>query len=242
MPRCNLKRIVISLFLFGSASFFVILSCRTSNWLPHDPWKFQEKEVKLVAPLKLGKTEEFQGKRFNHSFHLKPAYTNTLPNKNNSSINNQPPFQNFTFNCGIDGILTVKSGGRLGNLMGEYATLWALAKRDSFFPILQQRTYQTLHKYFLNPTIAPIFNLNCSLKWHSMNLHVYNKLTKEKRKQLAIEGIFIDGYPTSVSLFHRHRKNIIKEFQFKKEYVERSQSELHKLRGNRLNVVFVSIL
>ena len=234
MPRCNIKRAATSLLLIGF-TFFLILSCRSSDWLTQDPWKLKEKDVKLVAPIKqISK---------NQSFHIKPV--NKLSQQNlstlsKSSLIRQLHFQNSTFVCGKGGILTVKSGGRLGNLMGEYATLWALAKRDGFFPILQHRTYITLTKYFLDTSIPTIVDLNCSLAWNSMNLHVYNNLNKDKRMKIAEEGIYIDGYPTSVSLFHRHRSEIVKEFQFKKQYIERAQAELHRLRGNRQNVIFVS--
>ncbi len=235
MPRCNIKRTVFSLLLVGF-TFFVILSCRSSDWLTRDPWKFKEKEVKLVVPIR----ENLN----NQSFHIKPAiklpYKSLLPIRNNLSLTHQLNFQNSTFICGKGGILTVKSGGRLGNLMGEYATLWALAKRDGFFPILQHRTYITLTKYFIATSIPSIDNLNCSLKWNSMNLHVYNKLSKQERAKIARGGIFIDGYPTSVSLFHRQRSQIIKEFRFKTKFIERAQAELYRLQENRLNVVFVS--
>lgn len=236
MPRCNIKRTVLFLLVVGFTCF-VIHSCRSSNSLTHESWKLKEKEVRLAFPIR----ENFN----NQSFHMKPA--TKLPSANilslnlgNASLIQQLHFQNSTFICGNGGILTVKSGGRLGNLMGEYATLWALAKRDGFFPVLQQRTHITLTKYFLDTSIPTVTNLNCSLKWNSMNLHVYNKLHKEERIKAAGEGIFIDGYPTSVSLFHRHRKDIIREFRFKKRYVERAQAELHRLRENRQDVVFVS--
>lgn len=233
MPRCNLKRTVGSL-LFIVLTVYAILSCRTSDWLTHETWKVKAKHVKLVVPVK-----EYSS---NLTFLNKPAneLSFVLTNRNNSSNNvHKLSFLNSTFMCGKDGILTVKSGGRLGNLMGEYATLWALAKRDGFFPILQHRTYSTLTKYFQNTSIPTIANLDCPLKWTSMNLHVYNKLNKQERTKIAREGIFIDGYPTSVSLFHRHRTRIIQEFQFKQQLVERAQVELHRLRQNRLNVIFV---
>lgn len=237
MPRCNVKRTVLFLLVVGFTCF-VIHSCRSSDWLTHDPWKLKEKEVKLVVPHRQIPN--------NQSFHLKPAIKFSHPNiltlnQGNPSLIHQLRFQNSTFICRNRGILTVKSGGRLGNLMGEYATLWALAKRDGFFPVLQHRTYITLTKYFLGTSIPTVSNLNCSLKWNSMNLHVYNKLHKEERNKIAEEGIFIDGYPTSVSLFHRHRNDIIKEFRFKKHYVERAQAELHRLRENRQDVVFVGV-
>lgn len=233
MPRCNLKRTVCSL-LFIVLTVYAILSCRSSDWLTHDPWKLQAKQVKLVVPVKEHSS--------NQTFLNKPPnqLSSVLTNRNSSNLVHHITFQNSTFVCGKDGILTVKSGGRLGNLMGEYATLWALAKRDGFFPILQHRTYSTLTKYFLNASIPTITNLDCSLKWKSMNLHVYNKLNKQERVNIAREGIFIDGYPTSVSLFHRHRTQIVQEFQFKKQFVERAQVELHRLRENRLNVIYVT--
>lgn len=237
MPRCNLKRTLCSSFLIIS-TICVILSCRTNNWPTFGPWKVKTKEVKLVS----------RGKESlkNQTFLSKPVPKNVslsvLRNGHYSSAVSQLIFSNSSFQCGKDGILTVKSGGRLGNLMGEYATLWALAKRDGFFPILQHRTHSTLIKYFLNTSIPSITNLNCSLKWKPMNLHVYNKLNKEERKNIARKGIFIDGYPTSVSLFHRHRKNIIQEFQFKQQLMERAQAELRRLRGNRQSVIYVILL
>ena len=157
MPRCNIKRTVFSFFLIG-LTLFLILSRRSSDWLTQDSWKLKEKDVKLIVPIK----EISQ----NQSFHVKPVINLSQQNlltlsKSNSSLIHNLHFQNSTFVCRQGGVLTVKSGGRLGNLMGEYATLWALAKRDGFFPILQHRTYITLTKYFLDTSIPTIANLNC---------------------------------------------------------------------------------
>ena len=58
-----------------------------------------------------------------------------------------PSYRNRTFRCGSDGIITIKSGGRLGNQMGEHATLLALAWRDQLFPILQ-------HRFLLSPLFS----------------------------------------------------------------------------------------
>lgn len=144
------------------------------------------------------------------------------------------------FKCGVDGIVTVKSGGRLGNIMGEYATLLAISLRDKVFPILQHRTHTTLAKHFKNISIQSIKNLKCPLKWNSMNLRVYNKLNKTERALLARQGIYIDGYPTSVSMFHRHRSKVQRQFIFKSFLTEAAQKELHKLRGSRSDVSYVS--
>lgn len=142
-------------------------------------------------------------------------------------------FDSSTFRCGKDGVITVLSGGRLGNLMGEYATLLALAERDQLFPILQERTYKTLAKYFVHITVPSVDVLNCKMNWASLNLGSYNSLTKKARTRTSKSGIFIKGYPTSVSLFHRHRHNILKEFQFKPDVAKSASDKLHDMTSNR---------
>lgn len=229
MPRCNLKRILFLLFLV-LFSLCLLLTCQPSSiWL-------SSRKASWIIP-------NIEKKFKNETFHNKPAiklpFKNVLKINTKKNVDKKTIFQNSTFLCGKDGILTVKSGGRMGNLMGEYATLWALAKRDGIFPVVQHRTYNTLHKYFLRPSIPNVVDLDCTLKWKPMNLHVYNKLNKKERFQMARDGIFIDGYPTSVSLFHRHRSQIVKEFQFQDKFIERAQAELRRLRENRQHVTFV---
>lgn len=187
----------------------------------------------LLMFLSVGFGDQGSALHLGHSSQSKPLIV----------INKPITFLNSSFECGMDGILTVKSGGRLGNLMGEYATLWALARRDGLFPILQQRTHTMLAKYFPHASVPSIASLasNCSLKWNSMNLHVYNKMNKKERIELARQGIFIDGYPTSVSLFHRHRSHIVKEFRFKKQLVDKAQQSLMSYGKNRPGIVFIGL-
>ena len=245
MPRCNLKRIIILISFFGVVILLItsIMSSSGRHKLTHH---FVIGPAEILSQPKKNKTIITKFKK-DFFIQISTAQKSESPPENRfkrKSNNLTTSFLNSTFQCGLDGVLTVKSGGRLGNQMGEYGTLFALALRDSgIFPFLQHRTYVTLSKYFVNISIPTISNLNCSLKWNSMNLHVYNKMNKSQRMNLAREGgIFIDGYPTSVSLFHRHRREITREFQFKSHIILKAQEQLHRLRRNRpQDVVFVGV-
>lgn len=227
MGRFNLKKMSVLVCLI----VFTLFSMRLYN----NRVSLLQRENLLQPQIKALSSKErihlFHKPNSNHSAYI--SFDEQIKLKIDDSV--------LKFKCGVDGIVTVKSGGRLGNQMGEYATLLAIALRDDFFPVLQHRTHTTLTKYFQNISIPSIRNFKCPLKWNYMNLRAYNQLNKTEKARLAREGIFIDGYPTSVSMFHRHRPLVQRQFTFKNDLVESAERELRKLRGiSRSDVTYVS--
>ena len=62
----------------------------------------------------------------------------------NSSARQKP----FEASCSFEAYLTVNDGGRLGNQMGEYATLFAHAKRLGLRPFITDWMKSNLKKLF----------------------------------------------------------------------------------------------
>lgn len=144
--------------------------------------------------------------------------------------------------CGRDGILTVQYGGRFGNLMGEYATLWAMAKRDALIPVLQAETQRMLSKVFTGISVPSVSSLGkCDIKWNKITSSHYHSLSNSEKQRMARDGIFIDGYPCDVQLFHPHREQLTKEFKFSKNLIDTAQNKLRLLSEERPEITFVGV-
>ncbi|XP_042330656.1 galactoside alpha-(1,2)-fucosyltransferase 2 [Sceloporus undulatus] len=156
-----------------------------------------------------------------------PVYVNT---STNSSASPTEPVDTS--------IWTVNSIGRLGNQMGEYATLYALAKLNG-------------HKAFILPAmhryLSPIFRITLpvipaemvsKIRWR--NFHLHDWMSEDYRH---IEGKYIHftGYPCSYTFYHHIRQEILQEFTFHDHVKEEANQYLRSLRGKRENVTYVGV-
>ena len=237
--RWPLRKLALVTFLIGLSSIATLaVIIRRQFFCPtsHLPVTLGQEQRSLNKNLVKGPSTNFQIKSFPLDQKLKKQTT-----QHSKPIKHVLTLGNSTFNCKRDGIITIKSGGRLGNQMGEYATLLALAKRDGLFPILQERTSTTLNKYFSHISVPSVKLLNCPMNWTTLNLKAYNLLEKSQRRKLAKNGVFIEGYPTSVSLFHRLQHYIKKEFKFKPTILQSAQKKLSELLNGRRNFILVGV-
>ncbi|XP_029440925.1 galactoside 2-alpha-L-fucosyltransferase 2-like [Rhinatrema bivittatum] len=137
-----------------------------------------------------------------------------------------------------DGIWTVNSSGRLGNQMGQYATLFALAKFNSHEAYIQQATYNWL---------APIFKISLpvlqqdvvgKIPWR--NYWVHDWMSEEYKH---IEGNYVKftGYPCSWTFYHHIREEILKEFTFHDFIRDETNKYLEDVKGSRRNATFIGV-
>nr|XP_035141651.1 galactoside alpha-(1,2)-fucosyltransferase 2 isoform X2 [Callithrix jacchus] len=127
------------------------------------------------------------------------------------------------------GMWTINAIGRLGNQMGEYATLYALAKlngRPAFIPAQ------------MHSTLAPIFKITLpvlhsstasSIRWRNYHL---NDWMEEAYRHIPWEYVRLTGYPCSWTFYHHLRQEILQEFTLHDHVREEAQGFL---RGLRLN-------
>ncbi|XP_044134101.1 galactoside alpha-(1,2)-fucosyltransferase 2-like [Bufo gargarizans] len=138
----------------------------------------------------------------------------------------------------LTGMWTVNAIGRLGNLMGEYATLYALAKLNGHQAYILPQMQNQLSKIFkiTLPVLHPdVIN---RIKWRHYGLHDW---MSEEYRHIEGEYISLSGYPCSFTFYQHIKDEILREFTFHDYIKEESNTYLEKVRGDRKNVTFVGI-
>ncbi|XP_054444498.1 galactoside 2-alpha-L-fucosyltransferase SEC1-like [Pteronotus mesoamericanus] len=127
------------------------------------------------------------------------------------------------------GMFTINSKGRLGNQMGEYATLYALAKmngRPAFIPAQ------------MHSALAPIFRITLPvlhdttarrIPWRNYPL---NDWMEEQYGHIPGEYVRLTGYPCSWTFYHHLRPEILREFTLHDHVREEAQRFLRGLQVN----------
>ncbi|ERE69697.1 galactoside 2-alpha-L-fucosyltransferase 3-like protein [Cricetulus griseus] len=129
----------------------------------------------------------------------------------------------------LQGMFTINSIGRLGNQMGEYATLFALARmngRPAFIP-------ESMHS-----ALAPIFRISLPVLHHDtdrkipwQNYHL-NDWMEERHRHIPGRYVRLTGYPCSWTFYHHLRPEILQEFTLHDHVREEAQAFLRGLRVN----------
>ncbi|XP_025705592.1 galactoside 2-alpha-L-fucosyltransferase SEC1-like isoform X1 [Callorhinus ursinus] len=128
----------------------------------------------------------------------------------------------------MGGMFTINAKGRLGNQMGEYATLYALAKmngRPAFIPAA------------MHSTLAPIFRISLPvlhgttasrIPWRNYHL---NDWMEERYRRIPGEYVRLTGYPCSWTFYHHLRDEILQEFTLHDHVREGAQKFLRDLQA-----------
>ncbi|XP_039366009.1 galactoside alpha-(1,2)-fucosyltransferase 2-like isoform X1 [Mauremys reevesii] len=136
------------------------------------------------------------------------------------------------------GMWTVNSIGRLGNQMGEYATLYALAKMNGRQAYILPEMHQQL---------APLFRITLpvlsrfgawSILWRNYGLHDW---MSEDYRHIKGKYVWLTGTPCSWTFYHHLRQEILQEFSFHDHVKEEANRYLAGLRGQRRNVTYVGV-
>ncbi|XP_074056091.1 galactoside alpha-(1,2)-fucosyltransferase 2-like [Macrotis lagotis] len=136
------------------------------------------------------------------------------------------------------GIWTVNSAGRLGNQMGEYATLFALAKLNGH----QAYISPEMHNY-----LAPIFRITLpvlptsvaqQIPWQNYALHDWMS-----EEYLHIDGDYVSltGFPCSWTFYHHLREEIRREFTLHDHIRKEAQAYLWGIKKNQTTFVGVHV-
>nr|XP_023968876.2 galactoside alpha-(1,2)-fucosyltransferase 2-like isoform X3 [Chrysemys picta bellii] len=136
------------------------------------------------------------------------------------------------------GMWTVNSAGRLGNQMGEYATLYALAKmngRQAY--ILPEMHWQLAPLFRITLPVIP-GDMVQSVPWKDYELHDW---MSEEYGHIEGKYVRLTGYPCSWTFYHHLRQEILQEFSFHDHVKEEANRYLAGLRGQRRNVTYVGV-
>ncbi|XP_067002475.1 galactoside 2-alpha-L-fucosyltransferase SEC1-like [Anabrus simplex] len=139
--------------------------------------------------------------------------------------------------CPKDGIVTVSQGGRLGNQMWEYASVWAVARRTGLEPYVPRCIRKVLDEVFDDLSIPPLgYVAHCLAKWDSV-------IKTPEYWTYTNQSILLPKFAVLPDLVLSWADDIRHEFRFKRRLTETSQKVL-KTAGqllNTTNTVYVGI-
>ncbi|XP_068099106.1 galactoside alpha-(1,2)-fucosyltransferase 2-like [Hyperolius riggenbachi] len=138
----------------------------------------------------------------------------------------------------LTGMWTINAGGRLGNYMGEYATLYALAKmhgRQAYILPAMHNQLSKMFKITLPMLHKDIFN---KIKWNTYELHDW---MSEEYCNIQMDHIYFINAISSYTFYHHIKDEILREYTFHNFIKEESYAYLDKVRGDKKNVTFVGV-
>lgn len=140
--------------------------------------------------------------------------------------------------CKDSGIWTIKPDGRLGNHMGEYATIYALAKANG----RQAFILTDMHNY-----LAPIFKITLPVLHDNVARHVPFKeywihdWMSDEYNHIDESFIKLTGYPCSWTFYHHLREDILREFTIHDYLKTEANRVLEGIKGSRKNVTYIGV-
>ncbi|KAM4703347.1 galactoside alpha-(1,2)-fucosyltransferase 2-like isoform 1-T2 [Rhinophrynus dorsalis] len=143
-----------------------------------------------------------------------------------------------TTTCLDDGIWTVKPDGRLGNQMGEYATLYALAIANGRQPFI----LPDMHNY-----LAPIFKITLPVLHNNVASRIpfreywIHDWMSEEYNHIEDKFLKFTGYPCSWTFYHHLRDEIRREFIIHDYLKNEANQVLENIKGQRKNVTYIGV-
>ncbi|XP_075045978.1 galactoside alpha-(1,2)-fucosyltransferase 2-like [Mixophyes fleayi] len=136
------------------------------------------------------------------------------------------------------GIWTINSVGRLGNQMGLYATLYALAKLNMRQACILPQMHHWLTPIF--KVTLPVISTDDDriLPWKE---YVINNWMSEQYKNIHSKYVKFIGHYNSWTFYHHIRNELVKEFTFHSFIKDRVTKILRKLRGTRNNPTYIGV-
>ncbi|KAM9632772.1 galactoside alpha-(1,2)-fucosyltransferase 1 isoform 1-T2 [Trichechus inunguis] len=127
----------------------------------------------------------------------------------------------------LSGTWTIYSNGRLGNQMGQYATLLALAQLNGRQAFILPAMHAALAPVFriTLPMLAP--EVDSHTPWRKLKLHDW---MSEEYAHLKDAHLKLFGFPNSWTFFHHIREQIHSEFTLHEHLREEAQNILRPLR------------
>ncbi|KAM4015838.1 galactoside alpha-(1,2)-fucosyltransferase 2-like [Anomaloglossus baeobatrachus] len=138
----------------------------------------------------------------------------------------------------VTGVWTIEPQGRMGNLMGEYATLYALSKINGHQPYILPHMHKQLSQLFRIKLPVLPQEVADRMKWRRYML--LNWMLPEYRN---ISGDYVQFFntPWSWTFYHHIRDEILREFTFHDDLKEEANKYLTNVRGDRKNVTFIGV-
>ncbi|XP_074075691.1 galactoside alpha-(1,2)-fucosyltransferase 2-like isoform X2 [Macrotis lagotis] len=134
---------------------------------------------------------------------------------------------------------TVNTKGRLGNQMGQYATLYSLAKLHGKQAFISPKMKRTLGRLFHITLPVVTDRMAQQIPWVTYLLEDW---MKDEYRYIPWNYVFFKGYPCSWTFYHHLRDEILQEFSLHARIREEAQAFLHQVRiGRGCNLTFVGV-
>lgn len=167
--------------------------------------------------------------------HIKiSSYEQALCHTSSKNINIPPKWE---YPCPKYGIVSAIQGGRLGNQIWEYASVWATARRTGLEPFMPHCILKTLEEYFENLSIPPLNYIG------KCNLDVNQIVNSLGQWNSTEQNIIIPRHAAYWSLILVWLDDVRREFTFKPNlriYAEKVLKEIAE-EFNLFEPTFVSI-
>ncbi|KAM4015321.1 galactoside alpha-(1,2)-fucosyltransferase 2-like [Anomaloglossus baeobatrachus] len=135
-------------------------------------------------------------------------------------------------------IWTAHPSARLGNKMGEYAALYALAKLNGHQAYVLPQMQRELGNIFkISLPVLPQAVAD-SIKWKEYTLKDW--MSPEYRN-ISGQYVKLFGTPCSWTFYHHIREEILREFSFHDSIKKEANSILERLKGPKVNVTYVGV-
>lgn len=124
--------------------------------------------------------------------------------------------------CPRYGIVTVMQGGRLGNQMWEYASVWAISRRTGLEPYVPSCIRDKLDQVFESlsvPTFGEISHCPINVNTFVKSLDSWD---------FTNQSILLPKYFVQPEIVLTWVQDIVQEFSFKTSLITKSQDILHK--------------
>ncbi|XP_044523142.1 galactoside alpha-(1,2)-fucosyltransferase 2-like [Gracilinanus agilis] len=122
---------------------------------------------------------------------------------------------------------TVNTQGRLGNQMGQYATLYALAKLNGKQALISPKMQKTLGRLFR--ITLPVLKDRAALPVPWLT-YLLDDWMKDDYRHIPWDYVFFMGYPCSWTFYHHLRDEILREFSLHAGLRREAQAFLHRVR------------
>lgn len=147
--------------------------------------------------------------------------------------------RSLPINAQSDAVMwTTNTSAHLGNKMGEYAVLYALAKLNGHQGYILPEMHNELGRIF--KIKLPVLHQDVlgQIKWQKYKL---NDWMSPEYSNISGQYVKLFGTPCSWTFYHHIREEILQEFTFQDHIKEEANSYLANLKGNRTNVTYIGV-
>lgn len=151
------------------------------------------------------------------------------------STNLKPARVRWKQTCPRDGIVTVAQGGRLGNQMWEYASVWAVARRTGLEPFVPRCLRRVLDDVFAELSVPGMGAIaHCPVHWH-------DAARAPEHWSRVNQSIVLPRFVILPEIVLTWVSDVRREFQFRPKLASEAQKILYNAAGHRANVTFVGV-